>query len=140
MKGNVTLLKTFRSVAMIGSVGIALSASANGGVALQSVGAARVDEVKALRFGMMIHWGIATIYERGDIWYVPKDVWKPGTKDPGLFKATGCDPDQWAAAAKAAATPPPHESGVPRTGNHPAQPRPGGSAGAPWRKSNLSAV
>lgn len=53
--------------------------------------AKRVEELKALRFGMFIHWSLAT-FTGGDI--------ALGSTDLSVFNPSGCDTDQWAAVAK----------------------------------------
>ncbi len=53
--------------------------------------AERVRQFQDLRFGMFICWSLSTFsgYE-----------WTPGVEDIDFFHPTGCDPDQWCAAAK----------------------------------------
>ncbi len=53
--------------------------------------ARRVEELKALEFGMFICWSFSTFSD--------KDC-TPGIEDVSYFNPTGCDTDQWAAVAK----------------------------------------
>jgi alpha-L-fucosidase len=53
----------------------------------------RAEELKALRWGMFVCWSYSTFSGR---------EWTPGVKDLSMFKATGCDTDQWARTAKEA--------------------------------------
>jgi len=55
--------------------------------------AARVEQLKALKFGMFICWSFSTFSD--------KDC-TPGIKGVSLFKPTGCETDQWARVAKEA--------------------------------------
>ncbi|MCX6879066.1 MAG: alpha-L-fucosidase [Verrucomicrobia bacterium] len=53
----------------------------------------RTAELQNLRWGMFICWSFSTFSGK---------EWTPGVKDLALFKATACDTDQWARAAKEA--------------------------------------
>ncbi|MCG3198503.1 MAG: hypothetical protein GHCLOJNM_03005 [bacterium] len=53
----------------------------------------RAAQLKELRFGMFICWSLSTFSGH---------EWTRGVEDPGFFRATGCDTDQWCRVAKAA--------------------------------------
>ncbi len=53
----------------------------------------RAEELKRLHWGMFICWSFSTFSGK---------EWTPGMKDISMFKATGCDTDQWARTAKEA--------------------------------------
>jgi alpha-L-fucosidase len=53
----------------------------------------RVEELKGLKFGMFIHWSLAT--------FTGNDIALGGTK-VSVFNPGGCDTDQWASVAKEA--------------------------------------
>jgi len=53
----------------------------------------RAAELKSLRWGMFVCWSFSTFSGK---------EWTPGVKDISMFKATGCDTDQWARTAKEA--------------------------------------
>ncbi len=52
--------------------------------------ARRADELKALKFGMFIHWSLAT--------FTGSDI-ALGNTPISLFNPTGCDTDQWVSDA-----------------------------------------
>ena len=53
----------------------------------------RAAELKSLHWGMFVCWSFSTFSGK---------EWTPGVKDISIFKATGCDTDQWARTAKEA--------------------------------------
>lgn len=53
----------------------------------------RAKEIAGLGFGMFICWSLSTF---------SGTEWTRGVTDPGFFKATGCDTDQWCQTAKEA--------------------------------------
>ena len=55
--------------------------------------ARRVEELKALKWGMFICWSFSTFSGK---------EWTPGVQDVSFFKAPDCDTDQWARTAKEA--------------------------------------
>lgn len=55
--------------------------------------AARVAQLKQLRWGMFVCWSFSTFSNK---------EWTPGVKDVSYFNPSGCDTDGWAAAAKSA--------------------------------------
>ena len=54
---------------------------------------ARIQEAKDLTFGMWTCWSLSTFTDQ---------EYTCGVTNPAYFNVTGCDPDQWAATAKAA--------------------------------------
>lgn len=81
-------MRRFTSALCLLSLLTALSASA-----AEVDVAKRAEELKNLRWGMFICWSFSTFSGK---------EWTPGIKDLSSFKATGCDTDQWAGAAKEA--------------------------------------
>ena len=53
----------------------------------------RASELQGLKWGMFVCWSFSTFSGK---------EWAPGVKDVSLFKATGCDTDQWARTAREA--------------------------------------
>jgi len=58
-----------------------------------TVSAARVQQLKDLRFGMFICWSFST-FSRMEL--------TPSVTDVAFLRATGCDTEQWARTAKEA--------------------------------------
>lgn len=53
----------------------------------------RAEELRRLKWGMFVCWSFSTFSGK---------EWTPGIRDVSFFRATGCDTDQWARAAKEA--------------------------------------
>lgn len=104
MKNNV-FRNSMMGLLVPASFALAVENSAPGGTAEAppepKVTEKRAAQVRALRFGMMIHWGIPAIFGGGDNWYEPARS-KALEANPANFKPTGFDARQWVATAKAA--------------------------------------